>query len=223
MQLLIYLIRNHQQEGPYAGEQVQAMLDSGMVTPATLAWTEGQAEWAPLQTIWRRAELSTPTVAPPVAAGPSPSVSMGPRGVGGWLMVFCVGLTILGPIFSFAGMANAWRACEPAFALYPSIKTAVIWENFGSAIIVVYGLVVGATIWGGHPNGRAMAQTYLRVRLGGMLAVEFVALSLMANLPGDLVSAGFSGVFGMALREGGYFLIWWFYFKKSTRVRNTYG
>ncbi len=43
MQIFLYL--NGQQEGPYSTEQLQAWLQSGQLTPETLAWYDGLPNW----------------------------------------------------------------------------------------------------------------------------------------------------------------------------------
>lgn len=47
----IYILLNNQKEGPYNLEQVQDLLDSGLVFSETLAWVEGTADWVPLSSI----------------------------------------------------------------------------------------------------------------------------------------------------------------------------
>jgi hypothetical protein len=231
---LIHIFQNNRQEGPYTAEQVQAMLESGIVAPITLAWKEGMSEWAPLSTVMTPTPPATPVSAPPppplaheaapmIVQTPIPSGSVGPKGVGGWLVFFCVGLTILGPLFSLGQMVTAWEDSQAGFSSFPSIKTAVIWENFGSALLLIYSFVVGCIVWSGSPNGKSVAKKYLVIRLFGFIGVEFIAILLMGDLPSEVLAAGIGGVFGAGITEVFYFLIWWFYFKKSKRVRNTYG
>jgi hypothetical protein len=192
------------------------------------------SDWSPLSTVLPPVAPHTPISPPPppptvqaaeaLPVSPSiPTGAVGPKGVGGWLVFFCVGLTILGPLFSLGQMVSTWEASQAAFSRFPSIKTAVIWENFGSALLLIYGFVVGCIIWSGNQNGKSIAKKYLLIRLFGFIGVEFIAIVLMGDLPSEILAAGIGAVFGAGIREVFYFLIWWFYFKKSKRVRNTYG
>jgi hypothetical protein len=229
---LIHIYHNNQQEGPYSSDQLHDMIAKGTVTPVTLAWTEGMSAWAPLNTIVACAERTFPTVPPPppaAYAAPQPSETSppvdvpGPKGVGGWLLFFCVGLTILGPLYNLGQISMNWEQAQPAFAQFPSLKTAVMWENAGTVALIIYGFIVGCMIWGGNPNGREIAKKFLLIRLFGFIGIEFIAVVIMGDMPTEVVASVIGAAVGAIFGNLISFLIWWFYFKKSKRVRNTYG
>ncbi len=56
-----------------------------------------------------------------------------------------------------------------------------------------------------------------------MVVGEFIVLGMIANLPSEVFGYVMGAVIGGLLIEGGYFLVWYFYFKKSKRVLATYG
>lgn len=221
----IYITKNGNQTGPFTEEQTRSMISAGMISHDDLAWIEGVPDWKPLYTVLG---VSQPPP-PPVSTFSAPAAqtltksSDGPTGVGGWLVFFCVGLTILSPLFSLGQMVSGWEEAEPAFSRFPTIKSVLIWENLGSIAILIYGFIVGCMIWSGSPQGRNIARRFLLIRLFGFIGVEVVALLIMGDLPSEVVAAGIGGVVGALFREGVYFTIWWLYFKKSKRVRNTYG
>ena len=45
---------------------------------------------------------------------------------------------------------------------------------------------------------------------------------IMGDMPSQVFTTVIGATVGAVFREIIYFLIWWFYFKKSKRVRNTY-
>jgi GYF domain 2 len=47
----IYLVRDGQQAGPFTRAQIDEMLAKGQITPDTMAWYEGVANWAALGTL----------------------------------------------------------------------------------------------------------------------------------------------------------------------------
>jgi hypothetical protein len=148
----------------------------------------------------------------------------GPTGVGGWLKFFCVSLTILGPLLFLAHMSSLWDKVEPTFHLYPAgLKTAIYFESIAGALIVLYGFVVGCKIWAGNPAGNKLAKQYLLVSLFGSIGIETVSLILMLDLPTEVVADTAVRVVVVLIMQGICFLVWWLYFKKSKRVRNTYG
>lgn len=221
----IYITKNGNQTGPFTEEQTRGMIAAGMISHDDLAWIEGSPDWKPLNTV-----LGVSQPPPhPASTIPAPlahtltNSSDGPTGVGGWLVFFCVGLTILSPLFSLGQMVNGWEQSKPAFSSFPTIKSALIWENLGSVAILIYGFIVGCMIWSGSSEGRNIARRFLLIRFFGFIGVEVVAILIMGDLPSQMVSAGIGGVVGAIFREGVYFAIWWLYFNKSKRVRNTYG
>ena len=226
----IHIYHNNQQEGPYSLAHLYDMIEKGTVTPVTLAWKDGMSEWAPLNSI-----ISLPPSKPSVAPLPCPSVNetqpcvasppvaTGPKGVGGWLVFFCVVLTILAPLHFIGQFSITWEEAQPAFAQFPNIQTAIIWENAGSIALLIYGFFVGCMIWRGNPDGRKIAKKFLLVQLFGFIGIEFIAIVIMGDLPFQVVASVFGAAIGAILANLFWFLIWWFYFKKSIRVRNTYG
>lgn len=205
------------------------MIATGAIAPVSLAWKEGMVGWVPLNTIIScdqptKAELSSPVSETVAQTSPSThaAVATGPKGVGGWLVFFCVGLTILGPLFSLGQITANWERSQPAFDQFPDLKTAVMWENTGLVALLIYGFIAGCMIWSGSSNGRAMAKRYLLVRLFGFIGVEFIMVVIMGDMPSQVFTTVIGATVGAVFREIIYFLIWWFYFKKSKRVRNTY-
>jgi|GEM_PF-1005530 hypothetical protein len=144
-------------------------------------------------------------------------------GVGGWLIFFCVGLTILGPLWSIGQLTSTYEKAKPALDRFPALKSAVDFETGGSVILLIYGFIVGCIIWSGSPSGRRVARQFLVIRLVGFLGIEAITFSMISDMAPAATAAGTSEAFTAIFREVIYFLIWWFYFKRSVRVRNTYG
>jgi hypothetical protein len=221
-----YIAKNGNRSGPFSQEQIQGMLSSSVISLDDLVWHEGQSDWKPLSALFGPSQpppIRATGVANTIPSATTATVLDGPKGQGGWLVFFCVALTILGPLFSIGQMVAAWEQSEPAFGRFPSIKSAMILENFGLAALLIYGFILGCIIWGGNPKGKRLAKQYLLIRLFGFFGIELVALMIIADLPSQVLAAGVGAVIGAGFREILFFLIWWFYFKKSKRVRNTYG
>ena len=120
-------------------------------------------------------------------------------------------------------MFTNWSQSEAAFVLFPTIKTVLVWENFGSTVLLIYGFIVGCIVWSGNPKGRSIARQFLLIRLFAFIGVELVGLLMMRGLPSEVLAGGVGGVVTAVFQAVAYFLVWWFYFKKSKRVKNTYG
>ena len=226
----IYIVKNGTKTGPYSEEQVRGMLTGGLVSVDDSGWCEGAFDWQPLHALLALKQPPPIPTAPQHLATP-PAIAaqpVGPTGVGGWLAFFCVGLTILSPLFALVSMANNWSQSEPAFGKSPILKSVLLWENFGSIGLLIYGFIVGCIVWSGNPRGRSIARQFLLIELFGYIGVELIGLLMMRGLPmrglpSEVVAGGVGGLVVAVFTAVVQFLIWWFYFKKSKRVRNTYG
>ena len=103
----IYISKSGTQTGPFGEEQLQGMLAEGVVAPDDLAWREGLPEWQPLHLLLGIHQPPPIPAAPPPMPAPAPistpsAQAAGPVGVGGWLVFFCVGLTIISPLLSLS-------------------------------------------------------------------------------------------------------------------------
>lgn len=220
----IYISRNGNQTGPFSEEQTRSMISAGMLSGDDLAWGEGFSNWQPLRHI---INLPQPPPVPKThvstIAAPKELAVKEMKGVAGWLLFFCITLVMIGPLSSFGTMLKSWELSVPAFASYPSLKTVLVFSIVSSSAILLYGMIVGSLIWSGGSNGRKLAKQFLTVRLCATLAIEFICLLMMTELPKEVITAGINGLLGVIIREGIYFGVWWFYFKLSKRVMNTYG
>jgi hypothetical protein len=143
--------------------------------------------------------------------------------VGGWLIIFCITLTITGPLQTLVEMINGWMISSPAFSAYPSLRAAILVECIGIATLALYGFITGCRIWAGNVNGRCLARRYLIIKLFGFWATEVIAVIIALDLPPGVVSEIIGKVVMRCIQASIAFLVWWFYFKKSKRVKSTYG
>jgi hypothetical protein len=133
------------------------------------------------------------------------SVIIGPSGVDGWLLFFCIGLTIFSPLTIL-------------------MRTSTGWHFFSRYLVddlrVLYGMVVGAALWLARPISLMLLRIYFIIAAGvavlGVLNVVATALRMHESL---FLLPGFTG----ALEYSGIIVLWFAYFRKSVRVRNTYG
>ena len=111
------------------------------------------------------------------------------------------------------------------FSRFPDLKFAYFWGNLWYITHVIYGLIVGFIIWTGNQQGRDIARRFLLVRLFGSIGVAVIIFLIMivGDLPKVLVAHVAGTIAGEMTAEMIYIAVWWSYFKKSKRVRNTYG
>jgi hypothetical protein len=241
------------QQTTYPEDQIRSLWQRGLLVDSALYWEESMIEWRPLREYFAHARSVAPpeglpghgarqpervalrqrSLPSPVGRAPDEkyapershdverSPNKGPRGIGGWLLFFCIAQTILGPALGAVEIAYNWTEAQPAFAQFPAVKTAVLFVNWASAAILLYGFIVGCLIWNGAPYGKRIAKEYLVIRFVALIIAEIMTFRLMGDLPrvDALVTSATRDLWQAAI----FSVFWWSYFKRSVRVRNTYG
>jgi hypothetical protein len=122
------------------------------------------------------------------------------QGVGGWLLFFCIALIILGPLVTLVQVMNL-----------PNVDALGMILEFARAAL---GIVVGILLW----NVRPIAFTLLWIYFGFVALMAVLGIIGFAVLeqkrPEDLI---------VSVRALIYVTIWFLYFRKSERVRATFG
>ncbi len=157
---------------------------------------------------------ATAPAAAPAAAAPATAYAPSPqaatptagelRGVSGWLLLFCIWLTILDPLYMLRLLP---------FLRYLSLN----WTLPLSFALVIYGVVVGIQLW----QARPAALTMLRVYFGLLLALTLFTIGLMVYRT-FLMHVSFWSVFAW-MRTAAFLGVWVTYFRTSKRVLATYG
>ena len=131
----------------------------------------------------------------------------GPSGVGGWLFFYCLTLTVL----------------APAYILIDFSSGPGRYANSGNLINVariVYGVVVGISLW----TRRRSSLLLLKVNFILIAALlGLYTLSMIASTLRERSSVLQAPQFPVIAYSAGFTLLWFAYFRKSVRVRNTYG
>ncbi|MGC4017215.1 MAG: DUF2569 family protein [Luteolibacter sp.] len=219
--------------GPYHRDEIEALITSGRVTGETLAWTQGMATWQPLATLLPvSSEPATPAPATSIPLNPylppahleqlpQAEYQRGPTGVGGWLLLFCISLTILSPLLGVVGLINSLDSITPSLA--PALRTGILIESAGFLAILIVGIVAGVMLWIRKPGAVGIVRKFLVFRLFAIIAIEVFTIMIMhSSLPPEAAPTVITAALTMVFRELIYFAIWFSYFKKSKRVANTY-
>ncbi len=129
---------------------------------------------------------------------------VGPNGVGGWLLFFCLGLTIFAPLTILMRTTAGWRFSIPY--LFYDVR-------------VLYGMVVGAALWLEKPISLTLLRIYFIIAGAGAILGVLNGAATALQMHESLLLPDFTGAFWAV----GIILLWFAYFRKSVRVRNTYG
>ncbi len=141
-------------------------------------------------------------------------------GVGGWLLLFVVGLTILGPLINLGTVGTNLSEAEKIREIFPSLVPIIYMETALVLLVTAFSIVAGIMLWTVRPKAVSVAKLYLVVLV--VFSVLDLVLISGAGLPepaaSAAVNAGITGIF----RSGIYALIWFLYLSKSDRVHATY-
>jgi hypothetical protein len=165
---------------------------------------------------------------PNPGAGPSlpPPISTaivdepGYKGVGGWLLFFCVSLTILSPAITFVSLARSYGASSRFFSQFHGLLVITVLDTILSTALMAFSIYAGVCLWKVRPGALRTAKTYLFCLLA-YFAVAAV-LPFMAGLPSAANAAMLPVVVLSSVRGLIYFAIWYSYLIKSKRVQATY-
>ncbi len=146
------------------------------------------------------------------------------QSVGGFLLLYCILLTLLNPFMSAVNLVDNFRKASSDFGDYVEGLMGFFVINFlVRLLLVVYSIHAGMALWTVRPNAVQTAKTYLVVFLIG-LAIAVVSLFAVPDWQNE---EDIYALVPMALREVGFslmfFAVGWLYLSKSKRVRALYG
>ncbi|MDH5468215.1 MAG: DUF2569 domain-containing protein [Candidatus Aminicenantes bacterium] len=138
-------------------------------------------------------------------------------GVKGWLLFFCIILTILSPILTSFVLIASYGEFLSLFYDYPALRVIAILYILINIGITIFGVVAGVKLWAKRPNAVRITRAYLTTFLlfniyGGLLV--FIMELLAHSVSGSYLQ----GLIGSFI----YFFIWNSYFNKSKRVNATF-
>jgi hypothetical protein len=74
-----YYTLNNQQVGPVEETEIKKLVTSGVITPATMLWTNGMANWAPIGQTQLASLVGSTAIAPPPVTFAAPVVPDDPK------------------------------------------------------------------------------------------------------------------------------------------------
>jgi hypothetical protein len=133
-----------------------------------------------------------------------------PSSVGGWLLFFCVVLTLVLPISIVYQMITVLQSApDVASFIYALVYLAVAVFSFASGLL----------LWRARPNAVTTAKLFLLAQVAFALALYIKSLLASgANSPDSAQSLAM----GILIRPVLFAIVWYSYLTKSKRVQATY-
>jgi Protein of unknown function (DUF2569) len=134
------------------------------------------------------------------------------RGVGGWLLFFCISLTFISPV---AQVLVAEKTIRNLVTVRVPIQTILRLGSVGAiyAGLAIFSYFAGVMLWMENPKGVKVAKAYLLI--GAVLPISIFLLMRFSGMHVDL--------FRIAFRRLFYLVVWYSYLLTSRRVKLTYG
>ena len=142
------------------------------------------------------------------------------KGVGGWLLLFCLFLTVFSPLATIFNLVSGYNEASPYFDQFPGLVNLAIVDGMLSIGLMVFSIYVGIALWKIRQGAVKIAKKYLLVFLGYSILAIF--LPFMAGVPSEANEAMIGEVAKGAIGSFIYFAIWYSYLNKSQRVKTTY-
>jgi hypothetical protein len=142
------------------------------------------------------------------------------KGVRGWLLLFCLGLTVFSPLITLVSLALGYNESSKYFGQFPGLLVVTVIDTFLSLGVMAFSVYAGIGLWRIRPGAVRMAKRYLLCFLGYQAIAAI--LPFMAGLPSAANEAMIMQVAKDTFRSVIYIAVWYSYLNKSKRVQATY-
>lgn len=143
-------------------------------------------------------------------------------GVRGWLLGFCLVLTIIAPLYLISGIVEEFDVGKRLSDRVPGLHLLVQLEAVVSIVLLIFSLYAGYLMWAVKPRAVLTAKIFL----GAMFVVTLFSgpiLGLVAGVDDNSMAILWNRVPNSASRAALWFLPLYGYLRLSKRVRATYG
>ena len=87
------------------------------------------------------------------------------RGVSGWLLLFCINLTILSPLLVFSGLNETYDKLKPLFNQLPGVKVIFLITLLLEIIKIALSIRAGHGLWTIKPKAVKIAKNFMIIYL----------------------------------------------------------
>ena len=143
------------------------------------------------------------------------------KGVRGWLLLLCLGLTVFSPLFNLESLVKEYVDRSEYFGRFPRLQFITVTETLLIMGLMAFSIYAGVGLWSVRPGAVQVAKRYLFCVLG-YHAVAAI-LPFMAGLPSAATDAMIPHVVGDVFEGVIMFAIWYLYLDNSKRVKATFG
>jgi hypothetical protein len=143
------------------------------------------------------------------------------KGVKGWLLLFCVSITILDPIAAVVNLFIVADLTKPLFEKSPALLRLVSVSGTFTIGLTVFGIYTGLSMWKVLPGAVKMGRMYLLSVF--YYSIFAIYLPSLMGITGDSLKELRDASLINNIRTIIYIAVWYIYLKRSKRVKATYG
>ncbi|MFZ2642508.1 MAG: DUF2569 family protein [Verrucomicrobiia bacterium] len=213
--LYYYADKNNQPAGPAALQELIELRSRGVISNTTYVVEIGDQNWKPFSSFVPPPQ-SPPLPPQSIRATPQPQH----KRVGGWLLLFCLGLTVFGPLITLSSLVASFTEAAKYFDRFPGLLVITIIDSLLSLGLMTFGIFTGVVLWRVRPGALGIAKGYLLCFF--IYIVIAAVLPFLSGLPSQANAAMISTGVGNLGRGVICFTIWYWYLEKSKRVKATY-
>ncbi len=147
------------------------------------------------------------------------------EGINGWLLFFCISLTVIGPILLIRSLFADWEAYRPIFVYHELFKTKCIIFTILTVGTTLFSIYTGIALWAKCKNavkiGKIFLLSALIYRIIGDL-LPFITAVIVIGFSNLYVAYLFMVMVERFAPAMLVFFIWDGYLTESRRVKATY-
>jgi hypothetical protein len=143
------------------------------------------------------------------------------KGVGGWLLLLCLNLSILDPLTVLVSLLVFTQASKPYFDQQPELFRMILVSGIFRIALAVFSMYAGLALWRVLPGAVKVARRYFICLFLYLLLSLF--LPALLGVPGQPSSQSAATDYLNVAITTVYVILWYIYLGKSKRVRSTYG
>lgn len=140
------------------------------------------------------------------------------KGVGGWLLLLCINLTILDPAAIVLGVFGALPLAD--FEKHPEMARFMMISGGCRLALAAFSVYAGAALWRIQPDAPNTARRYLQA--AAIYSAFALLLPGIVGLPGELYAEMAGASLVSSIVTLCYVAAWYLYLGKSRRVRATF-
>jgi hypothetical protein len=140
------------------------------------------------------------------------------KGVGGWLLLLCINLTILDPASIVVGVFGALPLAD--FEKNPEMVRFMLTSGGCRLALAAFSLYSGIALWRIQPDGPTIARRYFQAAT--IYSAFALLLPSIVGLPEELYMEMAGASLLSSVVTISYVTVWYVYLVKSKRVRATF-